>query len=77
MVKIGVSGPFLGWIQEFLSGRSMCVRIENNTSQTRSVENGVPQEAALSPILLNIVMIEFQSATPEVKILPYADDVIH
>ena len=76
MAKKGIAGSFLGWIKEFLSGRSMSVRIGSVTSIPAPVENGVPQGAVLSPILFNIMLIDFPSSTPVTKILLYADDVL-
>ncbi|XP_045022876.1 uncharacterized protein LOC116932420 [Daphnia magna] len=76
MAKKGIAGAFLGWIKEFLTGRSMSVRIGSITSIPAPVENGVPQGAVLSPILFNIILIDFLSSTPETKISLYADDVL-
>ena len=54
----------------------MSVRIGSVTSIPAPVENGVPQGAVLSPILFNIMLIDFPSSTPVTKILLYADDVL-
>jgi hypothetical protein len=47
--KLGITGPILAWLKEFLTGRSMCVRIGDQSSQYRNIDNGVPQGAVLSP----------------------------
>ena len=35
--KLGITGPILAWLKEFLTGRSMCVRIGDQSSQYRVV----------------------------------------
>jgi hypothetical protein len=75
MAKKGIAGAFLGWIKEFLTGRSMSVRIRSITCIPAPVENGVPQGAVLSPILFNIMLIDSPTSTPETKITLYADDL--
>jgi hypothetical protein len=32
--RLGISGPILAWLQEFLTGRSLCVRVGSHTSQS-------------------------------------------
>ena len=45
--KLGITGPILAWLQEFPTSRSMCVRIGDQSSQYRNIDNGVPQGAVL------------------------------
>ncbi|KZS06599.1 Uncharacterized protein APZ42_029899, partial [Daphnia magna] len=64
MANLGITGQFLGWVQEFLTGRNMCVRIGSIVSSSTPIENGVPQGAVLSPILFNIMLKKFPSVHP-------------
>jgi ribonuclease HI/exonuclease III len=73
--KLGITGQTLAWIKEFLTDRSMCVRIGDQTSDHKTVENGVPQGAVLSPILFNIMLIDFPTHPLPVKTRIFADDV--
>jgi hypothetical protein len=43
--KIGIHGNCLGWLANFLQNRSVCVRLGSYTSETRKINNGVPQGA--------------------------------
>jgi hypothetical protein len=72
---IGITGHILGWIEQFLTGRSFRVRIGNCTSSSMPVENGVPQGAVLSPILFNIMLTDFPASFPVVNKLLFADDI--
>ena len=75
LAKLGISGCFLGWIGNFLTGRSFCVRIGSFMSDFRSIENGVPQGAVVSPTLFNIMMSDFPKPVSTIKTLLYADDI--
>ncbi|KAI9552663.1 hypothetical protein GHT06_020534 [Daphnia sinensis] len=55
---------------EFITGRSRCVRIGDQDSHFKTIENGVPQEAVLSPIFFNIILSDFPlhpSPPPEIE----------
>ena len=73
--KLGITGPILAWLKEFLTGRSMCVRIGDQSSQYINIDNGVPQGAVLSPLLFNIMLTDFPTHPTPVKSRLYADDV--
>ena len=72
---IGASGRLLGWINCFLTGRVLCVRVGNHLSEFRAVKTGVPQGAVLSPLLFNIMLYDFPSPTAMTKRLLFADDI--
>jgi hypothetical protein len=76
MARLGISGLILGWTKNFLSDRSMCVRIGNHLSLAKRVENGVPQGAVISPILFNIMMSDFPNHWARTKTLLFADDIL-
>jgi hypothetical protein len=73
--KLGVTGNTLALIEEFLSERTMQVRIGSHTSEARVVENSVPQGSVLSPILFNIMLSDFPSQPATVKTRLFADDI--
>ena len=76
MARLGISGSILGWTKNFLSDRSMRVRIGNHLSLAKRVENGVPQGAVISPILFNIMMSDFPNHLARTKTLLFADDIL-
>ncbi len=73
--KSGLSGCALGWLRNFLWDRSFCIRIGGHLSDFRSLENGVPQGAAISPLLFNIMLMDFPNPPPSIKNLLFADDI--
>ena len=73
--RLGISGPILAWLQEFLTGRSICVRVGSQSSRFIRIENGVPQGAVLSPTLFNIMLMDLPKLSPLTKIYLFADDV--
>ena len=56
--ELGFRNPLLGWIGEFLVGRTMRVTVSGTLSSTRQVRSGVPQGSVLGPLLF-IVYINF------------------
>ena len=54
--KMGISGKIFTYIKQFLSSRTMQVRVRNTLSGTHTIENGTPQGSIISPILF-LVMI--------------------
>jgi Reverse transcriptase (RNA-dependent DNA polymerase) len=73
--KLGIIGNTLKWIKSFLSGRSAKVRVGNQLSDARTLSQGVPQGAVLSPTLFNVMMSDMPPPPSKVTTLTYADDV--
>lgn len=76
LARVGVSGCLLGWLQEILSDRAVCVRVGGFVSDSRSIKTGFPQGTVISPLLFNLILIDFPTPSPGVTRLLYADDVI-
>ncbi len=75
LTKIGLSGCSIGWLREFLVSRKFCVRVGGHVSALNRIENGVPQGAVLSPLLVNVMLMDFPAPPFSIKNLLYADDV--
>lgn len=71
---IGVRGNALKWINSYLVGRKIQVRVDGHLSSNYDVKTGVPQGSHLGPILFNIFIndigVNFSS-----EYLLYADDL--
>ena len=72
----GISGNLLNWIQEFLSGRSQCVRVGNALSSTKTLTSGVVQGSCLGPLLFIIYINDIVSLVDnQCTCKLYADDM--
>lgn len=60
-------------IDSFLSERYFQIRINNILSEPRPIQRGVPQGAALSPLLFNLYCHDI-TTSPNIEILQFADD---
>ena len=67
LTKFGIEGRMLGWIQDFLDGRKIRVRVADEHSEYVGYENGSPEGSVLSSILFNITM---NTLHDELKELP-------
>jgi len=53
--KLGIKGRIFRWIEDFLQGRLIQVRIGESYSRKYIVENGTPQGSIISPLLFSIL----------------------
>ena len=85
--EIGINGHMLNWIQHFLKGRKIRVRLGENMSDIFYLENGSPHggggggrgggAGVLSPILFNVIMNTLSEALNDLEGIPlsqFADD---
>ena len=59
----GVKNPILGWIRNFLIGRSQRVVIDSAKSEWVPVTSGIPQGSVLGPVLFIIYVNDLSDIT--------------
>ena len=69
----GIRGTVLQWFDNYLSGRSQFVSIENNKSDIQPISCGVPQGSILGPLLYLVYVNDINMSTNN-TILSFADD---
>ena len=70
----GVRGPYLSWFKSYLTGRSQYVHVNNQDSQLKPLNHGVPQGSILGPTLFLIYINNLPSCTPLAQFFIFADD---
>ena len=71
--QLGIGGPFLNIITEFLTDRTQRVCVDGELSDVRNVISGVPQGSVLGPLLFIIYTSDMWLGL-ENKLVAYADD---
>ncbi len=73
--QYGIRGSTLKWIENFLSGRSQSVVVENSKSPTAPVTSGVPQGSVIGPALFLVYINDLpEQVKSEIRL--FADDTI-
>lgn len=71
--NLGISGLIYNWIHDFLSERSIRVKVGTSISEKYLVENGSPQGSVISPILF-IILLNDIPTIKGVNLSLFADD---
>jgi len=74
MEKLGFEGNILQFVSDFLSNRSIQVRIGSSLSSAYRLQNGTPQGSAISPFLFLIMINDIDTPVKNVQLSLYADD---
>jgi hypothetical protein len=72
--EIGISEKCIKIIESYLFNRKQSVLFENNLSNSRLIQSGVPQGGVGSPDLFNISVKDFPIITQFSKLFQFADD---
>jgi hypothetical protein len=73
LIEIGVCGNLLNWFSSYLSNRSQRVVIGGQSSETKTIQAGVPQGSILGPLLF-LIYINDIGDNLETPIHQFADD---
>ena len=74
MSNLGIKGNLLAYVNNFLSDRTLQVRINSTLSEIFQVQNGTPQGSCISPTLFNIMVNDLSSCINNCEISQFADD---
>ena len=72
--KCGVKGNMFKFIENFLTNRSIQVRINQTVSNTHFLDNGTPQGSIISPLLFAIMINDLPDKLHDVNASLFADD---
>ena len=78
LIKLKIPNYITAWVNNFLDSRFFCVRVNNSKSTVFNIETGVPQGAALSPILFSLYINDIPIMNKKNKdyCLLFADDLV-
>ena len=69
----GLHHTLIKWISNFLSDRSIAIRVDSYLSNPHSINSGVPQSSVISPFLFILFIDDLLSSTSS-SIFSFADD---
>ena len=71
---LGVRGGLLKWFESYLSNRKQYVSISGSCSETKTINNGVPQGSTLGPLLFLVYINDMHLAINRLQTVHFADD---
>jgi ribonuclease HI len=72
--NLNITDNMYSFIKDFLSNRTIQVKVGDDLSDTVELENGTPQGSVLSPLLFLIMINDFPTTENKVKNAIFADD---
>ena len=72
--KMGVTGEMYNYIKQFLSGRTIQVRVGKELSDIVENKNGTPQRSVISPLLFLIMINDLPECIKGSEVSLFADD---
>lgn len=72
---IGIRARYLNWFESYLKNRKFLVKVENELSDAKTLNLGVPQGSMLGPIMFLIYINDLFGKIKDCTILAYADDI--
>ena len=72
----GIDTISLEWFQNYLHGRSQCVRVNNVTSDKKPCHIGIPQGSVLGPFLFLLYVNDFPEYAQNQTCIIFANDTI-
>ena len=70
----GISGPFNDLIKSYVTNRKCYTQINENSSNIKDIEFGVPQGSILGPILFTLYINNIKKLSDKAEINLFADD---
>ena len=71
---MGINGKAFAYIEQFVTNRTMQVRVGSELSVTHNLENGTPQGSIISPLLFLIMINDLPNDITETETTLFADD---
>ena len=76
MRSYGLTGTVQYWLMDYLLDCSMICEIDDQRSESRPINYGVPQGFVLGPILFLIYFNDFEACLQHSKVINHADDTV-
>lgn len=75
LYKHGIRGKMLNILNNYLTNRKCCVKVENEYSEWKDVIYGVPQGSILGPLIFLVYLNDIQEISWKTYLTLYADDI--